>query len=67
MAPAYAWPFMMIGYSVLIKFLIKSPNWKITFKDCFLFFFGFFIVSLYWISNSLRPRMNGHIPWKPCE
>ncbi len=52
-APLYAWPLVMVGYSTLVIVLIQSPNWKSTFKSCFLFFFGFFIVSLYWISNSL--------------
>lgn len=53
MAPVYAWPLMMLGYSVLLHFLLKAKNWKVTAKYTFSFFFGYFLTGLYWISSSL--------------
>ncbi len=53
MAPVYAWPLMVIGYSTLLYYLVKTVHWKTTSIYGFVFFFGYFLTSLYWISNSL--------------
>lgn len=53
MAPVYAWPLMVIGYSTLLYYLVKTTHWKTAPIYGFVFFFGYFLTSLYWISNSL--------------
>jgi apolipoprotein N-acyltransferase len=53
MAPVYAWPLMVIGYSTLLYYLVKTTHWKTASIYGFVFFFGYFLTSLYWISNSL--------------
>jgi apolipoprotein N-acyltransferase len=58
MAPVYAWPLMVVGYSILLHHLIKTTHWKTACLYAFLFFFGYFLTSLYWISNSLFVELN---------
>jgi apolipoprotein N-acyltransferase len=53
MAPVYAWPLMAIGYSILTYVIYQSHSWKQAFTYGFVFFFGYFLSSLYWISSSL--------------
>jgi len=53
MAPVYAWPVMMIGYAVLITQLTKTTTGRQAALYAFSFFFGYFLVGLYWISSSL--------------
>ena len=53
MAPVYAWPLMMIGYCALLSFLTKTTTWRQAGIHTFLFFFGCFLTSLYWVSSSL--------------
>jgi len=53
MAPVYAWPLMMLGYATLTYYLINCDEWKKGSVVTFLFFFGYFLTGLYWISSSL--------------
>ena len=53
MAPVYAWPLLFVGYGGLMAFLLRSTSWKQAGLHSFLFFFGYFICSLYWTSASL--------------
>jgi apolipoprotein N-acyltransferase len=53
MAPVYAWPLMALGYATLVYFLHNTQSWKETKTYSFLFFFGYFLTSFYWICNSL--------------
>lgn len=53
MAPVYAWPLMMIGYCALLWFLMSAKTSKQIAIYTFLFFFGYFLTSLYWVSSSL--------------
>ena len=53
MAPVYLWPLTIIGYAVL-GWSVQSSNklWPILIKT-FLFFLGFHLCGLYWVSQSL--------------
>jgi apolipoprotein N-acyltransferase len=53
MAPVYAWPLMVAGYSALIYNISKTTDWRQSGIYTFLFFLGYFLCGLYWISNSL--------------
>jgi apolipoprotein N-acyltransferase len=53
MAPIYLWPVTLTGYAILINFLIFEKSKKQIFLKTFLFFFGFHICGLYWVSSSL--------------
>ncbi len=53
MAPVYAWPLMMIGYSITVYVLTRTVEWRWSGVYTFVFFFGYFLTSLYWVSSSL--------------
>tara|TARA_B100001750_G_C15479444_1_gene584492 strand:+ start:291 stop:1661 length:1371 start_codon:yes stop_codon:yes gene_type:complete len=54
MAPVYAWPIMAFGYSLLLYYLVKLARGPVqTAIYAFLFFFGYYLVGLYWTSSSL--------------
>lgn len=53
MAPVYAWPLLAMGYATLIYQLIRTTNWKQSALYSFVFFFGYYLASLYWVSSSL--------------
>ena len=53
MAPVYAWPIMAVGYSALVYSLLKTTSWKQAGAYAFVFFLGYFLTGLYWVSSSL--------------
>ena len=53
MAPVYAWPFMMLGYSTLLHYLTKAHTSRQAALYAFIFFLGYFLTGLYWVSSSL--------------
>ena len=53
MAPVYLWPLTAFGYAILVYTLSKLQSWKRAGLTTFLFFFGYHICGLYWVSASL--------------
>ena len=53
MAPVYLWPFTIIGYAILTNQLLKTQGVKQAAVQTFIFFLGFHVCGLYWVSQSL--------------
>jgi apolipoprotein N-acyltransferase len=53
MAPVYLWPLTLIGYALFGRTLFKVNTLKQSAITTFLFFLGFHICGLYWVSASL--------------
>ena len=53
MAPYNVWPVFLVGFGVLYWTLSKAQSKKAAFGYGWLWAFGYFIFSLYWIGNAL--------------
>lgn len=53
MAPVYLWPLMVLAYTALTYTLIRVISVKAAFLYTWVFFFGYFSASLYWVSHAL--------------
>lgn len=53
MAPVYIWPLMAAGYTALLYCLVRANGTGQAFAFTWVFFFGYFSASLYWISHAL--------------
>ncbi len=58
MAPYNVWPVFMIGFGVLYWAIASAHNKKSAFLYGWLWAFGYFIFSLYWIGNALLVEGN---------
>ncbi|MFK7840558.1 MAG: apolipoprotein N-acyltransferase [Bdellovibrionales bacterium] len=53
MAPYNIWPVFIIGFAVLYYFIHQSKSYRGAFCYGWLWAFGYFLFSLYWVGNAL--------------
>lgn len=58
MAPYNIWPVFLVGFGVLYWAVNRAQNKRIAFGYGWLWAFGYFVFSLYWIGNALLVEGN---------